>query len=268
MWASLLRGGFGELLALASPGLFSLLPARDLERALRRLTANRRDLQRIAEAKSARQATLVRARLPIHLDPEAWKSARSAEKMGDLSGLSLPPREVGSRVLRLYFHQLFDPSPTLLELHSRTFAQKDGELDWSGGNLFVEWNGEFITPLRELYVGYYQGDSARYRAALEPLGLTAAEEELKRQFGGADPGNVTFDLAEFRSTFIAILKRCRDAGARLHPDFIPLGIYLACLYEHMAALGGAYDVRAAFDETLVGLKGAPRRDLSEQSAAL
>jgi hypothetical protein len=268
MWASLLRGGFGELLALASPSLFSLLPARDVERALRALTTNRRNTERLESVKSDRRDALVRARVPVALDAAAWRAARSAEKMGDLSGLQLPPREVGARALELYFHQIFDDAPTLLEVHSKTFAQRDGILSWSGGNLFIEWDRAFLAQLRELYVAYYTDEKERFRSALEPLGLSAAEDELRTHFGGQNPRAVAFKLGTFRSTFIAILKRCRDAGARLHPDFIPLGIYLVCLYEHMEALGGTSDVKGAFDKVQTSLIETPRRNLSEQSAAL
>lgn len=268
MWASLVRGGFGELLALASPSLFSLLPARDVERALRTLTTNRRNSERLESVKSDRRDALVRARVPIALDAAGWRAARSAEKMGDLSGLQLPPREIGARVLELYFHQLFDEAPTLLEVHSKTFAQQNGVLSWSGGNLFIEWDRAFLTQLRELYVGFYADEKERFRSALEPLGLSAAEEELRTHFGGQNVRAVEFNLGTFRTTFVAILKRCRDTGARLHPDFIPLGIYLACLYEHLEALGGTHDVKAAFDKVQASLVETPRRSLSEQSAAL
>ncbi len=268
MWASLLRGGFGELLALASPSLFSLLPARDVERALRALTTNRRNLERLESVKTDRRDALVRARVPIVLDEAGWRAALSKEKMGDLSGLQIPPREIGARVLELYFHQLFDEAPTLLEINSKRLGQQDGTLYWSGGNLFIEWDRAFLAQLRELYVAYYKDEKDRFRSALEPLGLSAAEDELRTHFGGQNARAVEFNLGTFRSTFIAILKRCRDAGARLHPDFIPLGIYLACLYEHMEALGGTFDVKSAFDKVQTSLVEAPRRNLSEQSAAL
>jgi len=33
----------------------------------------------------------------------------------------------------------------------------------------------------------------------------------------------------------------------LHPDFLPLGIYLAALYDHLEELNVAVDVTAAFE---------------------
>ncbi len=262
-----MRDGLGDLVSLATPRFLNLLPARDVERELLALAKNRRDDTRRRAAFSARSDALVRAGLPIRLDAAAWRAAREAEKMGSLSGLQLPPREVGAHVLRLYFHQLYDPHPTLLDLRSAVFAQRDGQLLWSGGSLFIEWDAAFLAGVRELYLGFYRKESGRFRRALVPLGLASAEDELWAHFG-ADPTNQTFDLGDFRRTFVSLLTRCREAGARLHPNFVPFGVYLTSLYEHLGACGGAHDVQAAFNDVQRLVERNTAEGLAAQSAAL
>ncbi len=268
MWAALAQGGLSDLVSLFSPGLWSLLPARDVEHSLVLLLRNHRHAGGLEAAKAARRDSLTLAGLPIELDADGWHSARSKEKMGSLSGLQLPPREVGARVLRLYFHQLYAPHPTLLDLRSTTFAQTDGTLWWSGGGLYVEWDAAFLAGLREVQLGHYRNDQARFRRALGPLGLASAEDELWRYFHDTDPTNQAFDVAEFRRGFVALLKRCQDTGARLHPDFVPFGIYLGSLYQHLTECGGSHDVLSAFNDVQSLLAQSTGKGLAAQSAAL
>jgi hypothetical protein len=44
---------------------------------------------------------------------------------------------------------------------------------------------------------------------------------------------------------------CRDAKQSLHADFLPLGIYLAALYDHLERIGVAVDVLGAFEKASV-----------------
>ncbi len=268
MWRSFFRDGWGDVALLAAPSLLKVLPPRDVERALVLLTKNARDEERKKEALAQRRAALARAQLAILLDPARFREALAAEKAGALSGLQLPPREIGARLLRLYFHQIYGPHATLLELRSAVFAQKDGDLCWSGGSLFVEWDPAFLGALRELYAGYYGSDSARFRRALSPLGLASVEAELWQYFGHARTASVTFDLAELRRTFVGLLTRCRETGAHLHPDFVPLGIYLGCLYEHLATCGGAHDAAAAWRDVQHQASRTDELERAAQSAAL
>ena len=51
-----------------------------------------------------------------------------------------------------------------------------------------------------------------------------------------------------QEAFHDIFVRCRDQGVSLHRNFLPLGIYLACLHDHLGTLGGGpFDVRTAFE---------------------
>ena len=70
---------------------------------------------------------------------------------------------------------------------------------------------------------------------------------LLDHFGGGNQQAVVFDPVEFRQTFHRVFVACRDANATLPGGFVPLGLYLAMLYDHMASLGGTWDVRAAYN---------------------
>jgi len=71
-----------------------------------------------------------------------------------------------------------------------------------------------------------------------------------RQTGWARriPRAVRFDRAQFVATFHGVFERCRNQGVSLHRTFLPLGIYLVSLHDHLGALGGEpFDVRSAFE---------------------
>jgi hypothetical protein len=59
---------------------------------------------------------------------------------------------------------------------------------------------------------------------------------------------VRFEVKQFISTFHEVFLRCKASRTALHPDFLPLGLYLATLYDHLERLGMAVDVVAAFGE--------------------
>jgi len=100
---------------------------------------------------------------------------------------------------------------------------------------------ETVATLRELYDGFYTEDDARFRRALAALEIDAAEDVFRRHFGSGDQRAVRFEAAAFQATFHEAFVRCRDAGVRLHPNFLALGIFLGCLYDHLESLGLAYD---------------------------
>jgi hypothetical protein len=91
---------------------------------------------------------------------------------------------------------------------------------------------------------------------LEALSLTPAEEILRDHFGRNGGVSYEFRLADFQKSFHQAFVKCRDAGMRLHGNFLPFGLYLACLYEHMEALGQPMNVADAM-----------RRELPQQTTA-
>ena len=89
-------------------------------------------------------------------------------------------------------------------------------------------------------------DDAAFRKALAALHLDAAADLFLDHFGAGEQTAVRFEMAHFTRSFHAVFVRCRERGVQLHPNFVPLGVYLAALYEHLEGLDVPLDVRAAF----------------------
>ena len=116
--------------------------------------------------------------------------------------------------------------------------------------MIVEWDKDFQRPLRQIYRGFYQDDDEQFRRGLEALDLLAVEDLFRKHFGEDHQRAVTFCLDEFKETFHEILDECKREGIGLHYQFGALGIYLACLYDHLEKLGGPFDVEAAVEWAL------------------
>jgi hypothetical protein len=122
--------------------------------------------------------------------------------------------------------------------------------------VYVRWDPEFLAAVRDLYGGYYLGETARFDAAIDRLSLQPARDVFLSHFGGGDQREVRFERSTFVHTFHDAFIACRDASAApggaarapLHGNFLALGLYLATLYEHLERLGLEFDVRAAYTE--------------------
>lgn len=244
MWKQLLKGTeWSQLRDLVSPTFFEVLPAGRLASQVGELAGNYGSRGGFREAWAAREASLDASDVAVVLDDEARRGGiTDAEREGEARGRR------GQRVLELYFHQLYAGERTLLDLRPERFTADggDGPLRWRPAAMWIRWAGDFLPPIRELYGGFYEGDDDRFRAALEALGITPAEDVFRRQFGEGDQHAVAFHVPTFRDTFHDAFLRCRDAGSQLHGNFVALGIYLATLYVHLEALGGTFDVRTAY----------------------
>jgi hypothetical protein len=149
-------------------------------------------------------------------------------------------------VLELYFHQLFRGQTVLLDLRNSAFTGAGEKLIWHPASWLAEWSPEFISALRDIYRGFYAHDDALFRSGLAALSLTHSEDLFRKHFGG-DQARMTFRTVDFVDTFHQVFQRCKQARVALHADFLPLGIYLAALYDHLEDLAVAVDVAAAFE---------------------
>ena len=236
MLRELLKGGeWSDLLDLVSPSFFDVLRPRDLQREVRRLTTNYVRRHSFDQARQRLQRHLRDVRVPIRLGVEI------------ASGTSGPnPQQRGQWLLELFFRQLLHADEALLDLRFDRFGEQGEELVWNPRPLFARWDADFLDTLRKLYVGYYEDDPSSFRSALDRLGLRCAEEIFAAQFARGRQQSVAFRLSDFRRTFHDTFVRCRDCGAALHGGFVPFGIYLAFLYEHLERLGGEHDVIRAY----------------------
>lgn len=233
------------LLDFVSPTFFDVVPLRTLLSQGRELVGNAANGQERTRTEGEIAGAISSRGLAVQLAPTSGSAPVSPDRV------SAELR--GQRVLELYFVQLFGAGASLIDLRHGSFAETGDALSWSPGPYFLRWDGEFLAALRTLYEGYYGEDEPAFDAGLEALQL-AGSKDLFREHFGTDPGSVRFDRAHFVSTFHDVFVRCREQGVSLHPNFLPLGIYLACLHDHLGALGGGpFDVRAAFERA----RGAP-----------
>jgi hypothetical protein len=239
----LASGQLGKLASFASPAFFDVMPAKALWSRGRALLAESRNGEAFRLAVAARSAELASNMPSIRLVAKASEAPRGE------SSDSLDRAQQGSRIVELYFHQLFVGHPTLIDLRKSAFAQSPNQLIWHPAPWIVAWAPEFITPLRDVYRGFYSHDDVLFRHALSLLSLSHSEDLFREHFGG-DQAEVRFEMKHFVDTFHAVFTRCKAAGTSLHPDFLPLGIYLAALYDHLAELAVAVDVAQAFQRAI------------------
>lgn len=240
-----------EISELVSPSFFQVMPPRTLRRQLGGLAANLRRRGRFEDLRQRRAADLSARGAGLRLLDRA-----ASRFSADLPATPAGRQRRGEALLSLYFRQLLDGPDTLLDLRSAAFQgpddndnENDAPVAWAPAALWVRWDPDFIAALRLLYRGFYDGDhsgdGSAFDRACAAMNLSAARPVLLDHFGG-DQSAVVFDPTAFRRTFHKVFLACRDAGDPLPGGFVPLGLYLGTLYEHMDRLGGAWDVRAAW----------------------
>ena len=232
-----------------SPAFFRVLSARKIWGRARTLVAASRDDDANARARRRRADALARSRLDIALTPAV-----------EGNGPALAPSLTASRVVELYFHQIFSDETALLDLRSQAFGSRDATLTWSPARWLVDWDPAFIGPLRDVCRAFYADDDAAFLDAIGRLGMEGAADVFRAHF--ADAGRMRFSLDHFARSFDAIFRRCKEAGIELHADFVPLGLYLASMYEHLEALDVEVDVGACFHRAV----GRATTNAGEQAA--
>ena len=241
----LASGQLGKLASFVSPAFFDVMPAKALWARARGLLAGTRDHEAFRQAAAERAEWLARALPEIELTPSRVPPPRD-RGANVMTGAGTPsPEWRATRVAELFFHQLFHGQVILLDLRGSAFSVAADHLQWRPANWLARLSPEFSVPLRALYQGFYAGDDDLFRHGLAALSLTSCEDLFREHFGG-DRARVTFRTVDFIDTFHQVFERCKQTGTSLHPDFLPLGIYLAALYDHLDDLAVAVDVASAF----------------------
>lgn len=237
MWKTLLKtGDWSDVFDLVSPSLFRILPAGKIASQASTLAKNWMSDRRFRKAKQECQETLAESELPITIVKRVDKErGRNEDAL------------TGEQVLELYFHQIFHSSTAILDLRYARFWKTDDGVAWAPRPYFLEWAPEFQNRLRDVYLSFYSGDEDKFDRAISELGLTGMAGIFRDQFGGQDPTSASFRIEDFRDSFKTILSKSEELDTELHPNFIALGIYLACMYEHLEELGGEYNVAVALE---------------------
>lgn len=240
---------------LATPSFFDVVPAKVLWSQGRELLASMRDTDSFARRLG--EIGVVLRQWDVAVDVEGSETPPADPEV------TVDPHWHGQQVLQLYFAQLGHLDAAALDLRPSRFCaaptlEGDVRLRWHPRPLSVTWAPEFIAGIRGLYAGFYRDDPVLFERSAHDLGLSAATDLFRQHFGEDDPSAVEFDLDRFKDHFHQIFVRCREQGARLHPNFVALGIYLGSLYEHLDGLGVPLNVRAAFDAVWPSPDAAPR----------
>ena len=251
MLGKLLSGGeFGQWASFVTPAFFNVMPTKALWGRFKELARGTRDRELYARVLRERQGLLGRSSLGITLESSlssATGSSSAAARPAEASTSAGPisPEARAARVAALYFHQILHGDTTLLDVRQQAFSSGHPFV-WRPAPWVAHWDPSFIAALRQIYMGFYRDDGDEFRAGLRALSLEHAEDLFREHFGGGQR-SVRFEVKHFISTFHQVFLRCRDAGTRLHPDFLLLGLYLASLYEHLEQLGVSVDVAEAFE---------------------
>lgn len=224
------------LLEFLSPVFFEIVPAWDMVRILTQLTRDSGKKSQQARYQDQLTHFLNQIILPIHLtQTSAWSRH---ERDSNLSR--------GDVILRLYFAQILHQDSCCLDLRHRSFQEESESYLWNPRYFVWQWQPSFLEALRAVYRGFYGDDNTLFEQGLRELNLLHAAPTFRKHFGGQEQRAVQFQLKDFSRTFHDIFVLCRDQHVRLPAEFLPFGLYLITLYEHLDRLGGAYDVRAAF----------------------
>jgi hypothetical protein len=226
-----------QLTGFVSPAFFDVMPMGKIWSRGRALMTSRGG-STYREAVAQRAAELARVPLSVRLPGAAFPPARDALGAGVESN--------ATRVITLYFHQLFSDTPTLLDLRGSSCRMEGTTLAWEPAPWVCVWDRQFLSNLRDLYRGFYTGDDAMFKRALVELRIDLAEDLFREHFGAEQTGQ-SFHMKDFVDTFHQVFMRCKERKIELHADFLALGVYLATMYEQLDGLEVKIDVRACYE---------------------
>lgn len=216
-----------------SPKIFKVVPFTKATKQFRKISSNYVNRRACEEALDHRQQWLDYKQLPVVV------RSKHTVALGD-GALG------GQRALELYFHQIFYGDIAILDMRYNRFGGINGKVEWAPQPFYIEWDPVFLDSVRDMYLGFYCEDVARYERGLAGMGLKCAGEIFLQHFGGGEEHELSFKIHDFIETFRDTLKRCKKSREKAHPNLIPLGIYVVTLYDQLEKLGGTYDPQKAF----------------------
>jgi hypothetical protein len=238
MFQKLLRSAdFRQLTSFVSPAFFDVMPMGKIwSRGRALMTSRGSSSYRDALVRRAREL----AKLPLAIKLADAELVTVDDQLG--SGLTAD----ATRLVTLYFQQLFSDAPTLLDLRAASCRMQGSALRWDPAPWVCSWDAAFLRELRLLYRGFYAGDDDIFKSSLRALRIDGSEDLFRKHFGAEQSGQ-SFKMKDFVDTFHQVFVRCKDSKVELHPDFLALGVYLATMYDHLDGLDVRIDVRACFE---------------------
>lgn len=169
-------------------------------------------------------------------------------------------KDIGEKILEIYFLQILRPGKIFLDLRSNLFNKKSGNIQWKPNGIYCVLEESFRHGLVNLYKGFYLNDEVLYFKGMFQIGLISETDppEIKTKmksifdahFGDGNQEQVIFKLEKFSESFHQIFDFIYQQQKKLSPDFVYLGIYLVALYEHLEKLPVALNVRKSFINAL------------------
>ena len=258
---SFLPRGFGSLLDYISPAAFDVI---DWKAALRKTGKISKEL--VFETSVER----VKLEFAEHLPPGFKFSDKSLSGTVQETPFNQnSKKELGQKILVLYFQQIFSSNEVFLDLRKERFSRSQTEtgeqtLCWKPNGLWIEFSSEFLKGLRLLYKGFYEQNENFLNQGLHMLGLYSeamspqARLELRglleSHFGQGRTDPMKFEVANFMSSFDNLFLFLKKNKLKLSEDFLFLGIYILTLYLHLEFLGQSFDVADAFGRVKVGMQ--------------
>lgn len=154
-------------------------------------------------------------------------------------------REIGERVLELYFRMTCAGGPLFLDLRPTNFGWRDGFLEFAPPAISLLPDEDFTKCVADLYAGFYLHDETRFRRGMELYAWKCKPRDgylerlhgmLREHFGAAERGTMQFEIANFRATFHQIFVAATEERAKFHPDLAFLGAALVGVYLTLGAL--------------------------------
>jgi hypothetical protein len=225
------------------PAGFDLLTTTQVARQGLELLSNASNTRRYASVLVATQATLRSARIPILIEKN--RGERPLLPHADLKRSQR--RWLGQLILQLYFTQLFQGDTTVIDLWpSRLGINASGDAIWNPRPVYVRWDANFATALRDVYAGFFLDDESRFEGGLSRLGLGSAGHLLLQHLGQGSQRGVRFSSSQLQSTLQSIAELHLGQPGSLHPNFVAFGLYLAAFHGVLESLDCTLDVRSAF----------------------
>jgi hypothetical protein len=171
------------------------------------------------------------------------------------------PKSCGTRLLTLYFVQLFSRDGIFLDLRPQHFEEESSILKWHPTGLWTQLDEGFRQGLLKVYEGFYLENDDLYYQGLEEIGLLSPSfgkddkqqlgDLFRAQFGGALDMEMRFDLEHLKNSIVGLSNFMLQKKVTISKDFLYLGIYLVTLYATLEKLGESYPVK----EIYLGVRG-------------
>lgn len=242
------KSEWGSLLDVL-PSSFDLVSPGQMARQGLELLSNAANARRFLAVLTSMQAHLRDASVPVLVQEH-----RQALALLDHDSLSRSQRRwIGQLALEIYFTQLFRSEVAIVDVWpSRFGVNEDGDAVWSPRPFYLRWDPRFREGLRDVYAGFFLGDTERFEHGMFELGLGSAGHVLVSHFGDGNQRSVRFGGDHLQSTLAAMSNQRKQLAHKLHPNFAAFGIYLVSLHELLGSLDMPFDVRAAFMRSYPG----------------